>query len=191
MLHRALANSMWFNLLTEEKLENLVAPWSDHYPILLDRNPIVRHSFSRRNFHFENAWKLELRFDDMVKESWNMYTNQLVLPKLSWCAEDMYTWSTYNSTNWNLILRNVVGIWIMLVIVILVMLKLECCPLGSAWLDYLHSMIYIGVKEKRHIDIKTGIRKFFHASATTRKNVSTVTSRKDDHGNKMSKVYFW
>jgi hypothetical protein len=38
----------------------LVAPSSDHYPILLDCNPIMRHSLSRRNFHFENAWKLEL-----------------------------------------------------------------------------------------------------------------------------------
>lgn len=54
-LDRALANSMWFNLLAEAKLENLVAPSSDHYPILLDCNPIMRHSLSRRNFHFENA----------------------------------------------------------------------------------------------------------------------------------------
>ncbi|MCI84563.1 endonuclease/exonuclease/phosphatase family protein, partial [Trifolium medium] len=48
------------------KLENLVAPVSDHYPILLDRDPIVRLGRPHHNFKFESAWRLESELDEVV-----------------------------------------------------------------------------------------------------------------------------
>jgi hypothetical protein len=38
-LDRALVNNDWFNLFPTAILENLAAPSSDHYPILLNRSP--------------------------------------------------------------------------------------------------------------------------------------------------------
>lgn len=49
-LDRALANAMWFDLFPNVVLENLVAPASDHYPIMLSRNPVPRPQFHKRNF---------------------------------------------------------------------------------------------------------------------------------------------
>jgi hypothetical protein len=43
----------------------------------------------RRKLRFENAWKVEPGFDDMVHTSWNMATGDSVLPRLNRCAEDM------------------------------------------------------------------------------------------------------
>jgi len=41
-LDRALANNLWFTLFPNASIETLVAPASDHYPILLNRNPLPR-----------------------------------------------------------------------------------------------------------------------------------------------------
>ncbi|PNX96248.1 endonuclease/exonuclease/phosphatase family protein, partial [Trifolium pratense] len=65
-LDRALANGSWFQMFPYAKVENLVAPASDHYPILLDRDPAVRSCRPQRKFKFENAWCLESGLDDVV-----------------------------------------------------------------------------------------------------------------------------
>jgi hypothetical protein len=41
-LNRALATSAWFDFFPNAVLENLVASSSDHYPIVLNCNPVVR-----------------------------------------------------------------------------------------------------------------------------------------------------
>jgi hypothetical protein len=51
-LDRALANNEWFNLFLTATLENLVAPSSDHYPILLNRCPVQRPHLHKRNFRY-------------------------------------------------------------------------------------------------------------------------------------------
>jgi len=43
-LDRALANNAWFNLFPHANLKNLVAPTSDHYPILLK----ITHHFHQQ-----------------------------------------------------------------------------------------------------------------------------------------------
>jgi hypothetical protein len=92
-LDRALANDAWFQLFPHAKVDNLVAPASDHYPILLDRNPIVRYGRPHRKFKFENAWRLEAEFDDVVHRCWNNYSNLLIVPRLEACADDLSHWS--------------------------------------------------------------------------------------------------
>jgi hypothetical protein len=54
-LDRALANNDWFGLFPNAKLQNLVAPVSDHYPIFLECSPVTRHNSHQRQFKFENA----------------------------------------------------------------------------------------------------------------------------------------
>jgi len=41
-LDRALANNLWFNLFQNASVETLVAPASDHYPILFNRSPMPK-----------------------------------------------------------------------------------------------------------------------------------------------------
>ncbi|KAL8548304.1 hypothetical protein ACS0TY_007579 [Phlomoides rotata] len=50
-LDRAMGNSQWHDLFPNLKLYSLVAPTSDHSPILLDMSPIVvRHKFKSFKF---------------------------------------------------------------------------------------------------------------------------------------------
>jgi hypothetical protein len=70
-------------------VENLVAPSSDHYPILLQCSPKPR---PKKHFRYENAWHLEPGFKDLVFDSWQVHSNNTLIPKLSSCAEDMSIW---------------------------------------------------------------------------------------------------
>jgi exonuclease III len=69
-LDRALANTAWFHNFYSASLKNLVAPASDHYPILLNCQHVVHHQRSHRGFRFENAWKLEAGLNDLMCDSW-------------------------------------------------------------------------------------------------------------------------
>ncbi|KEH43724.1 endonuclease/exonuclease/phosphatase family protein [Medicago truncatula] len=97
-LDRALATTAWFDFffLPNSSLVNLAAPASDHYPILLDCVPTARATRTRRSFKFENAWKLEPCFNDVVKESWSAYKTDPILERLHRCGEDMFHWSRAN-----------------------------------------------------------------------------------------------
>ena len=92
-LNRALANNAWFNLFPNALLENLVAPASDDYPILLHRCYVPRGPPSCRKFKYENAWQLEPGFHEMVTASWNTNLHHPIMPKLAACADDMSSWS--------------------------------------------------------------------------------------------------
>jgi hypothetical protein len=92
-LDRALANNGWFGLFPNAKLENLVAPASDHYPIFLECSPVVRPHPNRRNFRFENAWKFEPGFNDFFTERWTTSGNDSVVTHLNRCAGDLSDWS--------------------------------------------------------------------------------------------------
>jgi len=92
-LDRALANNLWFNLYPEALVETLMAPASDHYPILIHCRPMPRSHHNKRHFRYENAWHLEPGFKEMVTNSWQVYSNNAIMPKMSSCAEHMVVWS--------------------------------------------------------------------------------------------------
>ncbi|CAJ2669983.1 unnamed protein product [Trifolium pratense] len=92
-LDRALANGSWFQMFPYAKVENLVAPASDHYPILLDRDPAIRSCRPQRKFKFENAWCLESGLDDVVYHCWYNYSDKTIVPKLEACADELSDWS--------------------------------------------------------------------------------------------------
>jgi len=73
--------------------ENLVSPASDHYAIVLSRNPVPRSQFHKRDFRYENAWQLEPGFKDVVTDSWDQRVDCSLIPRLNACAEDMTGWS--------------------------------------------------------------------------------------------------
>ncbi|MCH80906.1 replication protein A 70 kDa dna-binding subunit, partial [Trifolium medium] len=92
-LDRALANEAWFEMFPNAKLANLVAPASDHYPILLDRDPVVRMSRHFRRFKFKNAWCVEPDFNEFVHQSWQSSADSSAISRLEVCAEDLSYWS--------------------------------------------------------------------------------------------------
>ena len=91
-LDRALATNSWFNIFPNASMETLVAPASDHYPILLQCSPRPQPTYHRRHFRYENAWHLEPGFTDFVTNSWQVHSNNALIPQLSSCAAEMTVW---------------------------------------------------------------------------------------------------
>jgi len=89
-LDRALGNNLWFNMFPNAIVETLVAPASDHYPILVNVAPIPRPHVHKRHFRYENAWQLEPGFKELVTNSWQNHLASTLMPKLSLCAEDVW-----------------------------------------------------------------------------------------------------
>jgi len=92
-LDRALANASWFQLFPNAKLENLVAPTSDHYLILLTREPATRVWVPKKTFKFENAWCVEPGIHDVVSDSCLSSAGMLITRRLDHCAYDLSSWS--------------------------------------------------------------------------------------------------
>lgn len=92
-LDRALVTSSWLQLFPNAKLESLVAPSSDHFPILLVKHPVAHNLIVKRSFKFENAWRIEERINEVVQNSWSGSTSNNIIHKLSNCAEELSHWS--------------------------------------------------------------------------------------------------
>jgi exonuclease III len=92
-LDRALATDAWQNHFPGAVLENLPAPSSDHYPIMLLCEPCVRQTRNHSRFKFENAWLIDPDFKSFVNSTWNSYGNSPIVDKLELCAADLSTWS--------------------------------------------------------------------------------------------------
>ncbi|PNX77146.1 endonuclease/exonuclease/phosphatase family protein, partial [Trifolium pratense] len=90
---RALANEAWSQLFPNVILENLAAPASDHYPILLVRQPESRGRGFQSRFKFENAWLVDPEFRDYVRDRWSSYGDQAISQKLNMCALDLTFWN--------------------------------------------------------------------------------------------------
>ena len=74
-------------------LENLVAPVSDHYPILLNRTPNVHPIRAPKNFRFENAWRIGPSLGDVVHSYWQQSNEGDIVYKLEMCADELKHWS--------------------------------------------------------------------------------------------------
>ncbi|KAI4351428.1 hypothetical protein L6164_005797 [Bauhinia variegata] len=90
-LDGALALSLWLDLFQNASLHNLVAPISDHNPIVLKLFRHKRVVFKRR-FRFKNAWLTEEGLEDVVHGGWNLAHNEDLSTKLKNCAKHMDRW---------------------------------------------------------------------------------------------------
>jgi len=69
-------------------LDNLVAPTLDHYPIFLTSAPSMPPTRGKKNFRFENTWKVEPSLVDIVKCSCQQHMGSDLVGKLEGCADD-------------------------------------------------------------------------------------------------------
>jgi len=194
-LDRALANNLWFNMFHNASVENLVAPASDHYPILLQCSPKPRPTHHQRQFRYENAWHLELGFKDLVTNSWQVHSSNTIMSKLSLCAKDISVWKKTHCHNLKRDIENCRK-------------QMQDKRLEAAGEDQTRMFelrkrmqrllsqddAYWRQRAKTHW-YKDGDKntKFFHASATTRKKGNRITSLDDDvwklQVNKVCKKY--
>ncbi|CAJ2628079.1 unnamed protein product [Trifolium pratense] len=184
-LDRALANDAWFQKFPTAILENLPAPASDHYPILLVREPENRISRIRSRFKFENAWLVDPDFSDFVSNRWLSYGDHQVLKKLDMCASDLTIW---NKNHFQRLRRDIDTC----------RKKIEQLrsKVNSENVNYFNSLrqrmsqllvqedAYWRQRAKTHWlrdgDLNT---KFFHAAATSRRKVNRINSLLDSSGN--------
>jgi len=187
-LDRALANNLWFNLFPNAIVETLVAPSSDHYPILVTIAPTPRPRVHKRHFRYENAWHLEPGFTYLVTNSWQVYASIALAPKLSSCAEDMWV---SKKSHCHKLKKDIEAC----------RQQLHDIQIGASGEDQGRILelrnrmqrllsqddAYWRQRAKPHW-YKDGDRntKFFHASATVRKKVNRITSLDDDASNKIT-----
>ncbi|XP_058788236.1 uncharacterized protein LOC131662466 [Vicia villosa] len=91
-LDRAMATTEWLDLFLQVSLKNLMAAHSDHNPILLSCDILQSYAY-RRKFRFENSWLQEQDIDDVVHEGWLNGGNINVEGRLVNCANSLEVWS--------------------------------------------------------------------------------------------------
>jgi hypothetical protein len=177
-LDRALATESWFNFFPNAIVENLSVPGSDHYPIMLIREPGPRNRRVQSKFKFENAWLVDPEFHDFVCNKWQSYGAKDISAKLSMCAMDLSIW---NRNNFQHLRRDIADC----------RRKLDSvrCQVHAGNVNYFNAlkkrMSHLLIKEdafwrqraKTHWfqqgDMNT---KFFHAAATSRRKSNRIVS---------------
>jgi len=169
-------------------VETLVAPASDHYPILVNVVPIPRAQVRKRHFRYENAWQLEPGFKELISNSWQDHSASKLMPKLSLCADDIWAWKKNHcyklKTDIEECRRQMHDT------------RLQASGEDQIRITELRKRMqhllsqddaYWRQRAKAHW-YKDGDRntKFFHASATTRRKVNRISSLDDDVGNKIT-----
>lgn len=97
-LDRAMGNPSWHSRFPNAILHNLIAPRSDHNPILLDTDP--RWVRARRNsFHFDNRWLMEGDLKNVVNKCWHGFEDQNIFYKLKATSEVLSIWGSKTDLN--------------------------------------------------------------------------------------------
>jgi len=171
---------MFLNVL----VENLVAPASDHYPLLLKNEESQCIWVSRQSFKFENVWCVEHGIYDIVSDRWSSSAGMQVTDKLIACANDLSSWSKANRNGIKQELEECRRE------------LLRCRNQGAAadpniLTDLRKRMTHLMIQEDKYWrqrakthwyrdgDLNT---KFFHASATSRKKVNRINFLENDMG---------
>jgi hypothetical protein len=96
-LDRAMASSDWLVLFPEVKLTNLLASHSDHSPILLHTNPVLRTKYTY-SFKFENLWLKEEDVAEVVELGWRKEECIEVTDRVEACADELQRWGRRKRT---------------------------------------------------------------------------------------------
>lgn len=86
-----MGNPAWHARFLQASLLNLVAPVSDHNPILLRTEGFLQHTQPQR-FRFENRWLMEPELKQVIRKSWSGFGDLDILSRLSAIAETLELW---------------------------------------------------------------------------------------------------
>ncbi|KAL8487645.1 hypothetical protein ACS0TY_024095 [Phlomoides rotata] len=90
----AMGNRSRHDLFPRAKILNLVAPISDHNPILLDLESTI-HIVRKSLFHFENKWFEEYDLPVVVKRSWKGFWDLEFSKRLLGMSDTLQLWGTH------------------------------------------------------------------------------------------------
>jgi hypothetical protein len=90
-LDRAMVSSDWLALFPEAKLINLLASHSDHSPILLQSDPMLRTNY-KYSFKFENSWLKEEDVGVVVEAGWCRDMLVEVTDRIGACTDELQRW---------------------------------------------------------------------------------------------------
>lgn len=90
-LDRVFVNEDWRSMFPTNRVQNLVAPSSDHSAPFLQVSVwrLVPRAF---RFCFENSWLKEERCSEIVAECWHSYEGEDVGGKINRCATRLKEW---------------------------------------------------------------------------------------------------
>lgn len=90
-LDRVLANTQWLSMFPMAKVYNMEGSPSDHSPLLLIPEHMVKGN-QRRRFQFENAWLTKGMCFQITKNCWEAGRNGSVSQKVSSRADSLEVW---------------------------------------------------------------------------------------------------
>lgn len=90
-LDRVLINTKWSNLYQNAKVYNLEGSPSDHSPLLLVPEVLLKGN-NKKQFRFENAWLTEPVCFQIIKDCWEEDNSSHVVTKVKKCAESLEVW---------------------------------------------------------------------------------------------------
>ncbi|KAJ8649330.1 hypothetical protein MRB53_002353 [Persea americana] len=90
-LDRALVTDSWLSLFPHAKLVNLLAPVSDHTPLLLETDLFIPTQYQRR-FRFENIWLQEAELNEVVSSNWRSTVGSDLPDRFHACALALARW---------------------------------------------------------------------------------------------------
>ena len=86
-----MASDAWLNLFPQVKLLNLIAPVSDHSPILLRTVGSIAKNKRFQKFQFENSWLSEPELHQIVSQAW-LELSSATVSKLNSCSVSLFSW---------------------------------------------------------------------------------------------------
>ncbi|KAL8461700.1 hypothetical protein ACS0TY_032980 [Phlomoides rotata] len=93
-LDRATSTPTWNDLFPNAQLTNLVAPLSDHNPIMVDTSLVVFVP-GYRPFRFEKKWLEEPDLKSVITKCWNGFHDFGVLHRLDATTETLWLWGRH------------------------------------------------------------------------------------------------
>lgn len=90
-LDRVFVNEEWQRLFPTNKVQNLIAPTSDHSAIFLQVS-VWRQVPNGYRFRFENSWLKEERCSEIVADCWAKNEGRDIADKIESCATSLKVW---------------------------------------------------------------------------------------------------
>lgn len=183
-LDRAFVNEDWRNKFPSNRVQNLIAPASDHSSIFFQVK-VWRPIPNGYRFHFVNSWLREERCGQIVVDCWEKNKLKTVAEKIKSCAQELRNWGKRMAKSFKYRLERYRE----------KMNRLRGCSDAFSAQCYRemtteyskllsHQEDFWKQRAKQHwLKVVDCNSKYFHTYASSRKKNNHITQLRDDEGN--------